>query len=260
MDEYCSRIGVSTPGRPCQDVLAELQFAQLQSIPFENFDILLGRGIDLDPAAQVDKLLRGRRGGYCFELNGLFLRALQAAGFEARPLLARVHLHGEPTGRSHQVTGVTLAGRTWLVDTGFGSRTPPCPLPLEEGTVTRCGRDSYRMRGHALGLLLQVREDEDWIDLYSLDCMPVVPMDIVYGNHYTSTHPDSHFTRMRIAVIRRENGMLRLQDRRCTMGRGPDMSVIQFPDAPGYLDALEEHFGIALDVPYSDLPEMPEEE
>lgn len=103
LDEYCTRIGVPSSGMPTVDRLEELQRAQVYTIPFENLDIQLGRGIDLTPSYADDKLIRRQRGGYCFELNGLFLRALTAAGFEARALLGRVHLSGEPTGRGHQL-------------------------------------------------------------------------------------------------------------------------------------------------------------
>jgi len=98
-DLYLARLHYAGSVRPTEDRLEVLHRAQAYTIPFENFDILLGRGIALEPAALCDKLVRRARGGYCFELNGLFLLALRAFGFDARALLARVHLTGTPTGR-----------------------------------------------------------------------------------------------------------------------------------------------------------------
>ncbi len=108
---YLQRLRLSESISPTTKGLRTLQRAQFFNIPFENFDIQLGRGIDLDPARLFDKLVHHPRGGYCFELNGLFLMALRAFEFEARPLLARVHTSGEPSGRGHQLALVDLDDR-----------------------------------------------------------------------------------------------------------------------------------------------------
>src|SRR3546814_2536084 len=87
VEAYLRRIGLEQAPRPDQEGLMSVQRAHRWAIPFENFDIPLGRGISLDPAAVFDKLVVRRRGGYCFEQNQLFLRALLQLGFDARPLL-----------------------------------------------------------------------------------------------------------------------------------------------------------------------------
>ena len=86
---YLARIALPAPPAPDAEGLAAVQRAHRLVIPFENLDIPLGRGISLDPDAVFDKLVTRGRGGYCFEQNQLFLRALHAMGFTARPLLAR---------------------------------------------------------------------------------------------------------------------------------------------------------------------------
>ena len=101
LEPYLQRLHYAGDIQPTEDRLEALHRAQAYTIPFENFDILLGRGISLDPSALYDKLVHHARGGYCFELNGLFLMALQAVGFEARALLARVHLN-RATGDWHR--------------------------------------------------------------------------------------------------------------------------------------------------------------
>ncbi len=132
---YLQRINYSGETTPTSDTLKALHHAQLYNIPFENFDIQLGRGIDLAPGAIFEKLVHQVRGGYCFELNGLFLMALQAFGFDVRPLLGRVHITGTPTGRGHQIELVTIEGEQWIADVGLGVGTPRAPIPLEMGTV-----------------------------------------------------------------------------------------------------------------------------
>ena len=189
-DEYLERIGVPAGRPPTLDRLEELQIAQQQAIPYENFDIHLGRPIDLSRSSLVNKLIRSRRGGYCFELNGLFLAALQASGFECRPLLGRVLLGGEPTGRGHQLQLVTIDGRDWIVDVGFAAG-PRHPMPFEFDRETVHSGTTLRLIEHALGTMLQSRTDEGWFDLYSFDLTPVIPSDIAYGNYFTSTNPSS---------------------------------------------------------------------
>ena len=81
LDAYFERIGYAGPAEPTLDVLRALQALHPAAIPFENIDVLVGQGIDLDPFHIDSKLIRGRRGGYCFEQNNLFERVLKTIGF-----------------------------------------------------------------------------------------------------------------------------------------------------------------------------------
>ena len=253
LDEYLERIGLSGSRAATLDRLEAMQRAQSYTIPFENFDIALGRGISLDADRLVEKLVRSRRGGYCFELNGLFLSAIQAMGFEARALLGRVHIAGEPTGRGHQLSLVEIDGRRFIADVGFGGMCPRAPIPLEIDRVSEQDGVGFRLQEHALGTMVQVRHADDWQDLYSFDLGPVVPADIAYGNHFTSTHPASFFTGTRIASLAQPEGRTSLFNHLCTTIRGSDEQSEAFPDDEGYLALLEARFGIVLDASYDEL-------
>jgi N-hydroxyarylamine O-acetyltransferase len=259
LDEYYARIDVPFSGKPTVDRLKELQRAQVYTIPFENLDIQLGRGIDLTPSHVDDKVIRRQRGGYCFELNGLFCRALRAAGFEVRPLLARVHNGDEPGGRCHQLSLVSIAGRDWIVDVGFGKASPRVPIPLEFDTPTDHDGTSLRLTNHELGYMLQKDQDGHWDTLYSFDLCPVVPKDIVVANYFTSTHPGIHFTTSRMAVLCHPEGDTRLLNYRCTTSRRGKEQVEQFPDADLYLEKLKQQFGIQLDATYDQLQPVQED-
>jgi N-hydroxyarylamine O-acetyltransferase len=178
LDAYLQRLNYSGVVHPTEEGLEALHRAQVYTIPFENFDILLGRGISLEPAALCDKLVHRARGGYCFELNGLFLLALQAIGFEARPLLARVHLHvvDPPSGREHQLSLVTLRGRHWIADVGFGSFGFHAPLPFELNHPTSHDGLTFRLvEAEPFGIMLQILKKGHWLDLYSFDLGQVFP-------------------------------------------------------------------------------------
>ena len=92
LSAYLRRIGVEDPVRADRATLHRLQRGHRLAIAFENLDIPLGRGISLEPERIFAKLVADRRGGYCFEQNALFLAMIEAIGFAARPLLARVWL------------------------------------------------------------------------------------------------------------------------------------------------------------------------
>ena len=258
LEAYLHRINFSGDVSESLDTLARLHHAHYHTIPFENFDILLGRGIDLDPPAVFNKLVHTKRGGYCFELNGLFLQALHALGFKARALLARVHVTGTPSGRGHQLELISIDGRDWLADVGFGGNTPRMPIPMElDCPVAKDGQIVRLTDGGYFGTMLQILEDGEWQDLYSFDLGHVFPADIAYGNHYTSTHPDTFFTFSRVAALPLPAGGVTLLDRTLKITTKGRQELQTLPDSPAYLDALKTYFSIELDAPYDDLKPLP---
>ena len=256
LDEYYQRTGVGQPGEISLARLGELQLGQLCAIPYENFDVLLGRGIHLSVDSLTEKLIRSRRGGYCFELNGLLLEVLKAEGFEVRPLLARVHLGGESTGRGHQVALVSVDNEEWIVDAGNGAYCPRSPLRFEHGIESIHLGTPYRIVPHELGHMVQIRPDDAWQDVYSFDLTPVIQADIDYGNHFTSTHPSSIFTKWRIAVLGHDDGQTVIFNDSCTIRRGTEEEKQKLPDDERYLQILRDQAGIELDASYDDLPPL----
>lgn len=261
--DFCSYLErVRLPEEPPPDLkgLTALQRAQFLAIPFENFDIQLGRCVDLEPAHLVDKLVHSPRGGYCFELNGLFLMALLAFAFEARPLLARIQLTGTPSGRGHQISLVEIQGRHWIADVGFGKDTPLGPLQLKLDIVQEHSGQPFRMiDGGKFGTMLQKLENGEWKNLYSFDMGHVCQADIAYGNHYTSTSPHSFFTTSRVAMRPFEGGWASLFNYTLTLVRNGQKETQQLPEGQGYLDALKAYFGIELDAPYEALKALKRE-
>lgn len=254
IDAYLARVGLRHVPAPDEAGLRALQEAQFFSIPFENFDIQLGRGIRLDPAHLVRKLVQQRRGGYCFELNGLMLLVLRRIGFSARPLLARVHLDASPSARTHQANLVEIDGRSWIIDVGFGAGGLRSPMPLEMGRIENGPGWAFRFEAREpWGIFMQTREGEAWKDSYSFDLSHVTDADLELGNHYTSTSPKSHFVTQRVASAPREHGRVSIRDFTLTRLDGDTKTTQEIPSGPAYLEALSMHFGIELDATYEDL-------
>ncbi|EPG0531080.1 arylamine N-acetyltransferase family protein [Vibrio harveyi] len=257
LQAYLKKVGISQSLNINTDTLLLLHNAQHRRLPFENFDIALGRGISVAEQDIINKLIYRERGGYCYELNALLFNVLKTIGFDARPLLGRVHLSGTPSGRTHQFTLVTMGEDKWIVDVGFGSNTPRAPLPFVLNQDIHTDLQTFRFIEHELvGYMLQVQsydDPEQWIDLYSLDFEHVFDGDIVCGNHYTSTSPNSHFTSSRVAALATDIGIITLFNHSLKYRANGEVVEIELEAGETYLSALKTHFGIALDADYSSL-------
>ena len=258
-DTYLQRVNHTTDVIISEDGLRALHRAQLYTIPFENLDVLLGRGISLEPETLFNKLVHRPRGGYCFELNGLFLAALQTFGFNARALLARVHLSGTPSGRGHQVSLVTINGKQWLADVGFGGLNMLAPFPLKLNHPRTFKGQTLRLaEAGSLGTMLQVFKEDSWQDLYSFELGYVYPIDIAYGNHYTSTHPDAFFTSNCMVALPTTDGRVTLFNDTLTIVSDNEERVCDLGEGQDYIDGLKTYFGIELDATYESLLPLPD--
>jgi len=197
-ETYLDRIGLPVAGPPALETLRRLHAAHVEAIPFENLDILLGRGVHLDPDRLREKLIARRRGGYCFEQNTLFLDVLREVGFAVTPMEARVRTEsGELLPRTHMVLVVDVEGQSWLVDVGFGGEGPHEPVPLSGEPGSSSAGLVYRVVREGELFVMQMRHvmRDAWADQYAFRLQPVHPVDVEVANWYTSTHPDSRFVR-----------------------------------------------------------------
>jgi N-hydroxyarylamine O-acetyltransferase len=245
---YFERIGYDGAPRPDRETLGALQRAHRLAVTFENLDIMLGRGIALAPERLFEKLVTRRRGGYCFEQNALFLYVLEAIGFEARPLLARVWLvaDGIPP-RTHTLNLVRLGGEALIVDVGFGgSFVPPMRLAAGAEVRTADGARHRLVEDEDHGWMLERDGGEGWGRQYSFTLDPVWPADLEMANHFTATRPGTRFTTLRIASATTADGYVSLVDRALTTSRMGRSEVREIADAEEYRRVLAALFGLAL--------------
>ncbi|MDA0117738.1 arylamine N-acetyltransferase family protein [Vibrio sp. T11.5] len=253
LNQYLAKIGLSYIPQTTIEDLTVLHRAQHRRIPFENFDVALRRTINLSDDALFEKLVLRERGGYCFEVNALLLNALKSLGFDATPLLGRVHLGPEPSGRSHLVSLVVLDGQEWIVDVGFGSHTPRTPIPVVFDREIPTDLQTLRFEQHSLyGAMLQAKIDDEWIDLYSLDFTHVCASDIAYGNFYMSTCPDSSFLQKRLATIPTDDGIITLLNSTLKIKANGHIEEKEIAEDESYLMVLKQMFGIELDANFDD--------
>jgi arylamine N-acetyltransferase len=258
LDAYFARIGYGGSRAPDLSALADIIGHHAASIPFEAIDVLLGKGIDMHPRAVFDKLVTNRRGGYCFEQNGLLLDVLTALGFAASVRLARVlwmrPADAAPAAATHMVVVVHLDGRDYLADTGFGNGTPTIPLAIDTREPQPTPLETFRLRASSDGHVLEMRMGEHWSPVY--DVLAHVPEagDLADANRFTSTHPESRFRRdLMLARATREARYLLLGNRLMIRpGRGS--AEVRTLDGPAALtEVIEAVFGLEVEPEWQTL-------
>jgi len=250
LDAYFDRVKYDGPVDTSLETLRALHMAHVFNVPFENLNIHMGRVIDLDPEVLVSKIVHQSRGGYCFEMNGLFALVLEALGFRFDRLLARVLMGRDPAQlnpRTHQLLMVHLGDRRWLVDVGFGGHGLMTPLPFWVGYTERQFTEHFGLRQDVqLGYVLQGEMDGAWQDFYCFSLEPNLPIDYVPPNHYTSTWPTSPFVQRRVCALPTRTGRLAMTNATLKIIEGGATTEIHAENHDRYLAMLRDYFGIRL--------------
>ena len=216
---YLARIGAPVPGAVDVASLAGLHHAHLLRVPFENLDVHLGRPIRLDVAALHRKVVGERRGGFCYELNGLFAALLEALGFRVTRVSARVHGEDGRVGPpfDHLALLVDLEER-WLCDVGFGDSFLT-PLRLREGEQEALGHRFRLVRLPDEAWRLERAQEGGWVAQYAFSEAPQALADFAPMCHHHQTSPASTFTRKRVCTLATPEGRVTLRDGRLLVTR-----------------------------------------
>jgi N-hydroxyarylamine O-acetyltransferase len=249
LDAYCDRIQYRGSREPTRTVLEELHLAHATRIPFENLDILLGRPVRLDLESVQAKLVRGRRGGYCFEQNLLFSAALEQLGFRVTRLAARVRYRNPRLmPRMHMTMLVRVGQSDWLADVGFGAEGLLHPVLFDPAQPTRQFAWTYRVAPASDGgaWMLQSLRGGAWVDLYSFSLEPQLPVDYEVPNYFVSTHPDSRFVQTLTAQRVAPEARHALRNRELIVDRGAEVTSRVLADDDELLGVLAEIFGLTF--------------
>jgi N-hydroxyarylamine O-acetyltransferase len=213
VQQYLHRVGYKSPVRPDRATLSRLHRAHLLAVPFENLDIMAGRRIILDEAWFYEKIVSRQRGGFCYELNGLFACLLREIGFRVDLLSARMRTEGGVFGPplDHLALLVHL-DEPWLADVAGVSFTGPLRL-ASTGRQMRSGR-AWRIVAHEGERLLQRRDAEGWRAEYLFALEPRTLADFERGCRFHQTSPDSPFTRQHLCSLTTRTGRITLSGNR----------------------------------------------
>lgn len=250
--QYLKRLGLSGDLKPDLRTLDRLILAQLQNVPFENLDVFdAGTEISLEIPQLFDKIVRRRRGGYCFELNALFMALLKELGFECYPVMVRVVWMS--TGYmpiTHRADIVTIDKVRYFVDVGFGGPAPNRALVLDELQPQACGNQRFVFDRAPDGdyVIYRVTENERE-QLLKFDDRPCENVDFLGPNEYLSHNRDSGFKKTRMLNIGTPDGSVALTNNVLRVHRGGAVEECVLDSAQDLKNAVQTHFGIAVDFP-----------
>jgi N-hydroxyarylamine O-acetyltransferase len=249
--EYLSRIGYAGPTAPTLEVLCTMQESHLLCVPFENLDIHQGRRIVLDPERIFYKVVRRKRGGFCYELNGLFHLLLQELGFRAHLAMGKVYDHDRKTYGAdfdHMLILVEIRDETWLVDVGFGDFSAhPLKVLLDQPLADRNGSFLIeRYKGAQLKVSRFSEKEERFLPLYLFSTLQRSIEDFAGMCLYHQISPDSHFTRQKICSMATPAGRITLTDHKLVVVENARRTVMPILDQAGFTEALARHFNIVL--------------
>lgn len=243
---YLERINYEGVIEPSPEELSSLQYANLLSVPFENLDIHLGRPILLNNEHLFRKIVTQRRGGFCYELNGLFATILQELGFKVDLLSVEVFGNGGYSPKfDHLALRVQLED-DWLVDVGFGDSFVK-PLKLFESNEQVQKGIPYRVEHKSKDWVLSRKDASgEWERTYRFNLEPRKLSDFKERCHYHQTSPESQFTQKRLCTRLTQDGRITLRDHGLIVTKNKQRSETPIVDDTAYIAALDKYFGIRL--------------
>ncbi len=249
LEAYFRRIGYEGTHIPTLETLRGLHRAHLRAVPFENLDISLGRRIRLDKESLFHKLVHQRRGGFCYEQNGLFAMVLRELGFDVTLLEARVvtGTGGFGIPFDHLALMVQLDER-WLVDVGFGDSFLE-PLRLDSTREQVQDGKTYRVLHDGVqGIFSSLASgaEGDFQPEYQFFLQPRQLSDFAVGCDYHQTAPESPFTQKRVCTLATPNGRITLSNTRLIFTENGSRRERFLKDEDEVHDALATYFGVSL--------------
>ncbi|OOQ45396.1 arylamine N-acetyltransferase [Pseudomonas fluorescens] len=247
---YLQRLGFDAPPAPTLETLRQLQLRHTGVFPFENLTTLSGEPVLIDLPSIEQKVLHDGRGGYCYELNNLFLALLQELGFDARAISGRVVM-GQPEGswtaRTHRLSLVIINDVRYITDVGFGGMVPTAPLLLDTRAEQPTPHESYRIDLHVDGFTLRANVAGEWRAMYIFDLQRQEDIDFAVGNWYVSTHPESSFVKQLMVARTGEGWRRTLNNGSFAIHRiGHDSERREVTDVQELIGLLGSEFGIRV--------------
>ncbi|HCU64269.1 MAG TPA: acetyltransferase [Rheinheimera sp.] len=212
LELYLQRIGYQQQVKPDIATVTALMQQQLRSIAFENLDVQAKKVVSLEPEQIVNKIVgndgKARRGGYCYEVNGLFAMAMTALGLEYQFVFCRPMFYPMRRPKTHMALLVKVQGQQLLCDLGFGSYGLRAPIALSEvNLVQQQDFDLFRLVSPEPGqYVLQAQLDNNWVNQYGFDLYPADWLDFMPANFLNSTHPDTIFVQKLLIILQTPQG------------------------------------------------------
>ena len=239
---YLDRIGMQTAPAPTRDALDRLIYAHLTHVPYENLTYSVEKQCpDLTTKALFDKIVVRKRGGYCFELNGLFFSLLQALGYDVYPVACRMWLGLGQLPVGHRASIVTIEGEKYFADVGASGMAGLHAVPYhgknEEGVF-------IRPQGHELGVYRE-KDGEETLLISYIDSY-FDPVDFVPLNYYCAVGPAARDRPDPIVSMTTDDGACSLEGYVLRIHSAGSVRETVLNDDAAFRGALKHYFGIVL--------------
>jgi N-hydroxyarylamine O-acetyltransferase len=243
VESYLHRIRYNGSLTPNAETLRALHVAHLYSVPFENFDIHFNRPIHLDTNLFSKKIVEQNRGGFCYELNGLFAHLLRELGFDVTLLSARVASDGKLGPEFDHLCLLVQLEQRWLADVGFGeSFVEPLLLDWEKEQTQRGVAYRISHDGEAW-TLWRTKASEGEAREYVFTLKPRALPEFSAMCHYQQTSPQSHFTTKRICSRATPDGRISLTEHKLIITSNGERQERELSEEE-YARTLVEQFGM----------------
>ncbi len=246
LKKYLSRIKYNKNVRADLDTLIELQKCHLLNIPFENLDIHNGTPITIDVEKFYNKIVENKRGGFCYELNGLFNELLKTVGFKTFLVSARVFDTEENYSDEfdHLAVIVSFHNEQWLTDVGFGEFAFS-PLKIMTGIEQKDARGIFRINQFDEEYIaVQKQIPGGWKNEYLISLIPRNISEFSEKCYYHQTSPDSHFTQKKLCSIPTRNGRITLTDKSLKITNNESIEEKEIKNEEQFYQLLKEYFSI----------------
>ena len=248
LDQYLERLGLKRPAVYDLDFLDSMILAHQYSVPFENLEVHEdGLKISLSTDHLFDKIVVRKRGGYCFELNALFSKALEACGYDFFSVLARVIVGDDYSIPSlHRLAIVEIDNEQYVCDVGFGGAQPGFALKLEDGySKSFCGQTFNIKQDNGKWMITYIPrsggQEEPTMEFFAINAEEV---DFFAPNFYCCAHEDSVFVKSRFVNLRTPNGSKSIFENQFAINENGARTEMEIEDEEQLTELLVSHFGI----------------
>ncbi len=257
-DAYLARIGMQRPTKLTKEYLDALVFAHQCTVPFENIDICeRGKSVSIATQDLYNKIVVNKRGGYCFELNGLFVLLLRALGFDAYSCPCRVMMgpasEKEPGPVMHRGTIVNLDGKKLFCDVGFGGPMPHGSVEIVDGVkqIQRGDTFWFDRIDEYWWILKREAVDPETGEQTAANTLCIStgkwePVDYLFANQACSEGPEAFFGKMAMVNLCYEDGHASLNDHTLTVMQNGERIVREISKDELY-DVLAEYFNLVVE-------------
>lgn len=245
---YLRRIGLTRAPLADFEGLCELQEAHALTVPFENLDIHYHRIIRLDLPSIYDKVIHKKRGGFCYELNGLFHELLKALGFQVIRISAQVYSDTKKAfgpAFDHLANLVTLQGVQYIVDVGFGSFARH-PILFQKDVMQHDAWGTFRVATLDHEFELQRIQQNQWQSLYRFTTKSRKFVDFAAMCEYQQHHPDSHFRQKKMITRPTPEGRITLTSGNLKITAQGDSAETSIESTAEFEAKLWEYFRIEM--------------